>query len=61
MRLKPGNVVAVEHDPATRRRQRPADQIEERGLAGAVRPDDARDRSCGDGYVDVVDGTQPAK
>src|SRR5688500_2468308 len=61
MRLQPSHVVAVEHDPPARRRQRPADQIEERRLAGAVRPDDAGNRSCGDGNVDVVDGTQPAK
>ena len=36
-----GDVVAVEGDPAGVRPLEAGDQIEERGLAGAVRPDDA--------------------
>ena len=40
MRGKPRDVLAVEDDAAGSRRKESADQVEEGGLAGAVRPDD---------------------
>ena len=39
-RLKSGDVSAVEQDAPRGRREQAADQVEERGLAGAVRSDD---------------------
>src|SRR6185437_12244540 len=40
MRRQSGDVAAVEADGAGGRREKSADQVEEGGLAGAVRPDD---------------------
>src|SRR5262249_16341589 len=40
MGRKAGNVVSVEDDRASARRKIAADQVEEGGLAGAIRPDD---------------------
>ena len=39
-RQEPGNILAVEDDLARSLGEKAADQVEERGLAGAVRPDD---------------------
>jgi hypothetical protein len=56
MRLQCGDVVAVEDNPSARCRQRAADEIEERGLAGAVGTDNAGDRTRCDRNIDLVDG-----
>ena len=61
VRLQRRDVVAVEHDASARCRQRAADHVEERRLAGAVRPDDAGDRSGGDREVDLVNGAESAE
>ena len=61
VRLQRRDVVAVEDDASARCRQRAADHVEERGLAGAVRPDDAGDRSGGDREVDLVNGAESAE
>ena len=61
VRRAAGDIVAVEEHAAAVGRQQARDQIEERGLAGAVRPDDGvqrarrRDRSSG------VDGGEAAE
>src|SRR6185437_7125924 len=39
----PGGVVLVEKDPTRRREEEPGDDVEERALAAAGRPDDRRE------------------
>jgi hypothetical protein len=46
---------AVEQDFARREPKTPADQVEQRGLAGAVRTDDSVTLSLGDIKIDVAD------
>ena len=48
VRLEAGDVGAVEEDLAAVGRQRAGDDVEERGLAGAVGADEAGDRAAGD-------------
>src|SRR5882672_7703450 len=45
MRRRAGDVIAVEHDASRTRRERAGEEVEERGLAGAVRPDDRVQRA----------------
>ena len=56
-----GDVVAAEEHAARGRRQQPRDQVEERGLPGAVRPDDRAQLSGLDREADAVDGLQGAE
>ena len=49
-----GDVAAVEADRAGIGLQRTGDQVEERGLSGAVRPDDAERVAGFDGKIDTV-------
>src|SRR5439155_5943777 len=49
-----GDVLAVEDDPAGRRLVDAGQHVEERRLAGAVRPDQRDDRAARDREVDVV-------
>jgi hypothetical protein len=56
-----GDVAPVEQYPARGRGDGAADQVEERGLAGAVRPDDGVDRAACELDADVVDGRQAAE
>ena len=58
---QPGDVLAVEHDLARRRRVGARQHVEERRLARAVRPDQARDRAARHDEVDVLDGDEPAE
>ena len=43
VRVEPAHVAAVEQDPARRRREHAGDDVEQRGLARAVGPDQAGD------------------
>src|SRR6185295_16372907 len=56
-----GDVVAAEEHAASGRRQQPRDQVEERGLASAVRPDDRPQLAGLDREADAVDGLQGAE
>src|SRR5438876_610424 len=49
MRWMPVEPIGAEADLAAVGRREPADHVEERGLAGAVGSDEARDRAFGDG------------
>ena len=59
--LRPVSSVAVERDRALGRDVQAGDHVEERGLAGAVRPDEADDAAARDREVDVADGHQAAE
>ena len=61
MRRKPGDVAAVEEDPAAVGREQAGDQVEERGLAGAVRADDGVQASAGEVKAQAVDRGQSAE
>ena len=57
-----GDVVAVEHAPGRRRRRGEArDEVEQRGLAGAVGSDDAEDLAGRHRQRHVVDGPDPTE
>src|SRR5271166_925186 len=56
-----GDVAAFEQDRARSRRKEAADEIEERGLAGAVWPDDRAQFARFDGHRHVVDRDEVAK
>ena len=56
-----GDVLACELDDAGRHLVDAGDHVEERRLAGAVRPDEAYDRALGDREVDVVHGHEAAE
>ena len=58
MRRLAGHVVTCEHDLPAGRLVDAREAVEERGLAGAVRADQADDRPLGDVEIDVVDGDQ---
>ena len=55
-----GDVLALEHDRAGGRRHLAGQHLEEGGLAGAVRADDAAQFAAIDGEVDVAVGDQAA-
>ena len=55
------DVVALEHEAPGARRQHAGDQVEERRLAGAVRPDHRVDGAGLDDSVDVGHGGEPAE
>jgi len=56
-----GQVIAGEDHAAGRRLVHAREHVEERRLAGAVRPDEADDRADGNGEVDVVDRDEAAE
>src|ERR1700738_3573878 len=57
----PGDVSAEETDPALVERERTGNEVEHRGLAGAVGPDETQDLSGAELEAHVVDGDQPAE
>ena len=57
----PDDLGAVEHDRAGRRHVDAGDLVEERRLAGAVRPDQRDDRAARDREVDVVGRDEAAE
>src|SRR5215469_11146615 len=56
-----GDVFALEQDPAAVRLQMPADQIDERSLAGAVRAHQREEFTLVDGEIHAVAGAQVAE
>src|SRR3954453_4397393 len=56
-----GDVAAVEENPAAARRKLAGEQVEERGLAGAVRADDGMQRAGLDAQVHRVDRGEGAE
>src|SRR5262245_23654926 len=56
-----GDVFALEQDPAAVRLELSADQINERGLAGAVRAHEREEFALVDGEIHAVAGTQVAE
>ena len=60
-RLEPGDVMAVEDQLAGRDRIDAGHAVEEGGLAGAVRTDEAGDHAFFDDEIHVVDGGQAAE
>ena len=61
VRAEAGDLLAVEPDPAGGGREEAGDDVEEGGLAGAVRADQAGDRALGDRDRDPVDGADAAE
>src|SRR5207253_1758393 len=61
VRLEPHQVVSVERGLAAVRLVQASDQVEQGGLPGAVRPDDADDLAGLDGDVELADGRQPTE
>src|SRR3546814_20860460 len=61
VRRQRGDIGAVEQQPALGRVVDAADQVEHRGLAGAIRPDDGEDLAAGDVETDPVDGADAAE
>ncbi|KAG1078100.1 hypothetical protein G6F40_016860 [Rhizopus arrhizus] len=55
------HALAVERDRAAAGRQQAGDQVEHRGLAGAVGADQAEDRAFGHGQADVMQHMQAAE
>jgi hypothetical protein len=58
VRLHAGDVTAEEGDASGVRGEQAGDQIEERGLAGAVGTDDGVELTGGELEIDAVDGAQ---
>src|SRR5262249_21957255 len=54
VRRQAGDVAALEHDAAGRRRELAADLVDQAGLAGTVRTDDDVTLARRDGEIDVV-------
>src|SRR5262245_11259841 len=61
VRLEPGDLATVEEDPAGVGREQAGYQVEERGLAGAVRADDRVQPPAGEAEAQVVDRGQSAE
>ena len=61
VRRGPQHVGAVDQHRPGRRPVEPGDAVEQRRLAGPVRPDQAADLAGGDGQVDAVERAQPAE
>src|SRR5205823_7310250 len=59
--LEPGDVCALEDHGARGRRVDAGDRVEERGLPGAVRPDQREDLALADLKGDLVDGREPTE
>ena len=56
VRRQPGDILAEEKNAPRRRRQCPADQVEERGLARGVRADQGTPLARIDGQIYRIDG-----
>src|SRR5262249_36760541 len=52
------DVAPLVEDPAPGRHEKPGQQVEARGLAGAVRADEGVDGAAADLQVDIVDGDE---
>ncbi len=61
VRLQSGNILACEPHVAAIRFDEASDEIEERRLAGAVRPNDGDDRTRHDVEIDAVHGLNAAE
>ena len=61
VRAHPGDVPAVEAHGSRVRREKSRDEVEQRGLAGAVRPDEADDPALADIERDVAAGEHAAE
>ena len=61
VRLQPGHILAVEQDVPGGRRKGAGDHVEQRRLAGAVRPDQPGDRAALDLQRAAVDREHIAK
>ena len=61
LRAEPGDVAVAEVDRARRGRQEAGEQVEQGGLAGAVRPDQGVHAALGDVEVDPLDGGEAAE
>src|SRR3954462_6261230 len=61
VRARAGDVAAVEENPAGARRKLAGEQVEERGLAGAVRADDRMQRALLDAQAQRVDRGEGAE
>src|SRR5262249_43002119 len=57
----PGDVVFEKADLAFMERQRACDQIEHRGFASAIGPDEAQDLTGFESEAHIIDRNQPAK
>src|SRR6185369_9084193 len=55
------DVMVLEPHPAAGRRMNAADEVDERGLAGAVRSDQADDLALVDGQAHAIDRVEPAE
>jgi hypothetical protein len=55
------NIYVAEPDPTAVRSEKPADQIEKRGLTGSIRPDNRDDFARLDSERDVLDGADASK
>src|SRR5690606_2721572 len=60
-RRGPGDVLALERDRAGRRLQEFRQQVEDGGLARAVRPDQRVDRAVMDVEIDILDRDEARK
>src|SRR6058998_1500181 len=58
---KPADIAALESNTAARRRQEVREEVEARGLAGAVGADQRVDGGAPHAQVHVLDGDEPAK
>ena len=61
MRRQIGNIGAAKQDTAAGQRKEPADQIDDRALARAVRADQAEDLALGHLEGNVIDGGEAAE
>src|SRR6185503_10655461 len=61
VRRRARDVLLVEKNPSRGRREAPGQQVEERGLAGAVRPDDRVQAARLDREAHVLDGGERAE
>jgi len=61
IRLLPPDIRSIQDDPAGVCGENTVDEIEDRGFAGAIRPDQAKDFSTLDSEAQVTHSMQPAK
>ena len=61
MRLETGDVLPIEIDASRRGAVNPGDDVEQRGLAGAVGAYETGDAAAVDGEGNAIDGANAAK
>src|SRR5262245_63462759 len=61
LRPKPGDRIALELDGSAVRSEQAGDEVEGRGLAGAVGADQGMQGAVANGQIDAAHGAQPAK